>query len=81
MGILEGSCCPHYNSEAMRESAYKEQVSTGQIKPGWAIDEYSGVHYIDGKFHHAISSQDNNGVYHLEGTEVLPSETQKLHSK
>ena len=39
LGILRGSCCPHYSEEPHRIPAYRKAVAEGKIVPGLAIDD------------------------------------------
>src|SRR5262245_33012186 len=45
MGFLPGSCCPHYDGEIERRPAYHELLRTGQISPGYAIDDRVTTHF------------------------------------
>jgi peptidase E len=56
LGFLPHSNCPHYTSYS-RRSAYTKFVSSNEIKSGYAADDYAGLHFIDGKFSHAISNR------------------------
>lgn len=47
LGILPGSCCPHYSGEVDRRPAYRQLVATGRICGGIAIDDGAGVHFVD----------------------------------
>lgn len=48
LGLLAGSCCPHYSAEPQRKPTYERLVSTGEIVSGYAIDDGVGVHFVDG---------------------------------
>ena len=39
LGFLSGSCCPHYDGEAERRPAYHTLMQSGQVKPGYAIED------------------------------------------
>jgi dipeptidase E len=39
LGIIAGSCCPHYSSEPERQSVYQQYISNGALPNGLAIDD------------------------------------------
>jgi peptidase E len=47
LGLLKGSYCPHYDSEAQRKPLYRELVAAGTIPPGVACDDGAAAHFID----------------------------------
>ncbi len=63
LGFLDYSHCPHYHSEASRIPLYHENIKTGKLGEGYASDDRSGVHFVDGKFEKAVSLDENNNSY------------------
>jgi peptidase E len=57
LGLLAGSNCPHYDSEALRRPTFRTLVASGRISDGVAADDGAALHYVDGKLHRAISSR------------------------
>jgi len=51
LGWLQGSCCPHYDSEPGRRPTYRKLVASGKVKAGLALDDLAAAHYINGKLH------------------------------
>ena len=49
MGLLPGSCCPHYDGEVERRPAYHALMRSGEIKPGYAIEDGVAAHFRDGR--------------------------------
>lgn len=46
LGILQGSCCPHYDGEPGRQAAYHRLLKAGEVdRLGYAIDEGVGMHF------------------------------------
>jgi peptidase E len=39
LGLIAGSCCPHYSSEPKRQIAFQQQISNGDLPSGIAIDD------------------------------------------
>lgn len=86
LGFLEYSHCPHYHSEASRIPLYHKNIKTGKLTEGYACDDRSGVHFINGELKKAVSLDDKNNSYFVslkEGevveeklpVEILPSLT------
>jgi dipeptidase E len=64
LDILPDSFCPHFASQERRAS-YGNFIKSGEITAGYACDDYAAVHFIDGKFHRAISNRPYAKAYHL----------------
>ena len=45
LGLLAGSFCPHYSSEAARRPAYQALVADGTLAPGIACDDGAAAHF------------------------------------
>ncbi len=43
IGLMAGSCCPHYSSEPQRQPAFMACVAQGQLADGIAIDDGAAV--------------------------------------
>ena len=73
LGILQGSCCPHYDSEEERQPSYARLISEGALGPGYAIDDAAALHFLDGKLSKAISSKPGGQAYWVErqGDEIV----------
>ena len=65
LGILRGSCCPHYDGELLRRPSYQRLIKTGQIVDGIAFDDGAAAHYIDGELIRIVSSRPNARAYKL----------------
>ncbi|PWG73685.1 peptidase E, partial [Enterococcus hirae] len=46
LGMLPGSCCPHYSAEADRRPTYHRLIETGEMPAGIAIDDGAAVHFV-----------------------------------
>jgi len=57
LGLLAGSCCPHYDTELERRPAYHRLLATGAIQAGMAIDNWAALHFIDDSVHKVVSTQ------------------------
>jgi len=68
LGFLEGSCCPHYDSEPGRRSTYQSLVAKGSIRPGIALEDGVAAHFVNDHVEHYISSRPEAYAYHVERT-------------
>jgi dipeptidase E len=68
LGFLSGSCCPHYDGEALRRPAYEGYVATGELPDGWAVDDGAALVFAGEEFHEAVSFQPNAGARRVEKT-------------
>jgi peptidase E len=48
LGLLPGSMCPHYNSEAGRRQAYLSAVASEALPGGWALDDGVAALFVEG---------------------------------
>ncbi len=65
MGFLPGSCCPHYDGEAERRPAYHALMQSGDVKPGYAIEDAVAVHFSNGRFERAVSKRVGARAYYV----------------
>lgn len=59
LGILKGSCCPHYDGEVGRRETYHAMVESQELANGYAIDEATAIHFVGKKIHKVISVSTN----------------------
>ena len=68
LGIVPGSNCPHYDSEARRRPLYQSLVADGTLQPGYAADDGVGLHYVRGQLHEAVSDREGASAYRVDAT-------------
>lgn len=75
LGILPGSCCPHYDDEPERRPAYLTFVTSGAAKSGIALASHAAAHFVDGKLHKIITAKKDKLCYRVssQGEEELDS--------
>ncbi|GAB2528615.1 Type 1 glutamine amidotransferase-like domain-containing protein [Nocardia heshunensis] len=56
LGLLAGSCCPHYDAEDQRQPLYHRAIQKGELPPGYAIDNMVSLHFHGGELIDAVSS-------------------------
>ena len=65
LGFLQGSNCPHYDSERLRRPTYRKLVASGRILDGVAADDGVALHYVDGKLAKVVSSRPRAKGYRV----------------
>jgi peptidase E len=65
LGFLSGSCSPHYDGEAQRRPRFHQLLAEGKIKPGLALDDGAGAHFIGDHLHAIVTSRPNAHGYRL----------------
>lgn len=53
LGVIPGSCCPHYAQDAARRDAFQRAIAAGEIPPGWGLDDGAAIHFR-GREPHAL---------------------------
>ncbi len=81
LGFLEGSNCPHYDSEVNHRQAYQDLIKKG-MKDGYGTDDGVALHFVNEKLKKIVSSRQNASAYklHKEGESIIETklETQFL---
>jgi peptidase E len=66
LGLVRGSTCPHYDSEARRRPLYQRLVREGVLDPGIATDDGVGLHYVDGVLHEAVADRAHASAWRVD---------------
>ena len=64
LGFLKGSFCPHYNTPARRES-YKNKITSGEILPGYGVEDGPALHFIEGELKRVIGIAGDQAVVYI----------------
>jgi peptidase E len=65
LGLLRGSFCPHYDSEALRRPTYQRLVAGGGLPAGWAADDAAALHFVDGELAEVVVSSPDAAAYRV----------------
>ena len=65
LGFLPGSCCPHYDGEVQRRPSYHRLLASGEISPGVAIEDWTGVHFKNTEIHSVVTSKRGARAYSM----------------
>lgn len=66
LGLLPGSFCPHYNSEANRRPLYHQFVGSGALPGGLAADDGVGLVFEDGALAEVVTFLPGGAAYRVE---------------
>jgi peptidase E len=66
LGMLAGSFCPHYQSEAQRRPLYQRLVADGTLPGGLACDDGVAAHFIDDTLDAMVSDHPVGIGYRVE---------------
>ena len=57
LGLLPGTCCPHYDGEPERRPALHRLVASGAVPAALALDDGVAAHFIERKLSRIVSSR------------------------
>ena len=63
LGLLKGSCSPHYHSSKDRAAIYQDMILNGKMKPGYGLDENAGLYFENGKVAKVLAGDAKSKVY------------------
>lgn len=66
LGLVPGSCCPHYDGEAERKPAFRRLIAEGRIAPGIAIDDGAAALYGKGRLERVLAWREGAAAYRVE---------------
>lgn len=63
LGLLPGSCCPHYNVEGERRPSYHRMIAAGEMLQGYGVDEGAALHFVDDAPPRVVTSHPDVTAY------------------
>jgi peptidase E len=67
LGLIGGSCCPHYSSEPERRPAFRRAIANGSMPAGLAIDDGVAVLLQHDRPPQAFAARSKAGAYLISG--------------
>jgi len=64
--LLQGSFCPHYDSESLRRPRFEELVGSGALPDGYAADDGVGLLFESRNVVEAVASLPGQHAYRVE---------------
>ena len=80
LGLLPGSTCPHYDSEARRRPLYQSLVRDGVVPPGIATDDGIGLHFTGTELTAVLSDRDGCAAYRVDRDGEVRLEPERLRT-
>jgi dipeptidase E len=65
LGFLRGSNSVHHDSDPARPPVYLEAVRSGEIPPGWAVDDGAGLIFRGGALDDVVSARPGARAYEV----------------
>jgi dipeptidase E len=65
LGLLKGSHCPHYDKEAPRRPLYLKLIGSGQMKPGYAVDNDAGLYFEGPDLKRVVSTHPDAKAFYV----------------
>jgi ketosteroid isomerase-like protein len=66
LGLLQGSFCPHYDERTELRFSFRELITDGDIKNGYGVEDYCGLHFINNQLYNVISSRKGARAYFVK---------------
>jgi peptidase E len=66
LGVIAGSCCPHFTTEPERAAAYRAHLADGRIPAGYAIGDGAALVLSDEHVAAACIARSGSGVWRAD---------------
>ena len=81
LGILPGSCCPHYDSEKDRRPSVHKFIEQEKIKSVYAIEDGAAIHFVDDAPYKNLSFFKDSKVFFVDKkNSIIQEKPQKMVS-
>jgi dipeptidase E len=76
LGLLPGSCCPHYDGEQQRGPAFHRLIKSGELSAGLAADDGAALVFSGTQLSEVVSSRPDAAAYRVKRDKEKVSEKQ-----
>lgn len=66
LGFLEGSFCPHFDKRGELRRAYRKMISSGDLDPGYGVQDGVALHYYGTELKHVISAVPDAKAFYVK---------------
>jgi peptidase E len=66
LGLLPGSCCPHYDGDEQRRPMYRQFIESGELSHGWAADDGAALVFHGEILSEVVASRPGSAAYRVE---------------
>ena len=63
LGILPFSNCVHYDGEPSRREAFTRAIASGELRPGYAVDDGAALHFEGRELREVVASRRGANAY------------------
>jgi peptidase E/ketosteroid isomerase-like protein len=74
LGFLEGSFCPHYDNRGELRRAYRKMITSGEIDPGYGVQDGVALHYIGTELKYIVSSAPDAKAFMVKRSGIRVTE-------
>jgi peptidase E len=72
LGLLDGSFCPHYDSEPQRRPTYTRLVREGKLPPGHAADDHVALSYAGTELEEIVAAHPGPQAWRVDASGETP---------
>jgi dipeptidase E len=81
VGLLPGSCCPHYDGEAQRRPVFRALVAAGELTDGLAADDGAALVFHGETLSEVVASRPEAAGYRVSRTADAQSTEQRIPAR
>lgn len=81
LGLLPGSCCPHYDGEAQRRPTFRRLISAGELTDGWAADDGAALVFDGESLNEVVASRPAAAGYRVVRTAGTQAAEQRIPAR
>jgi dipeptidase E len=76
LGLLPGTCCPHYDGEQERRPTLHALIAQRAVPAALALDDGVAAHFVGSERSRVVTSRPNARAYevHVDGDETVETE-------
>jgi len=75
LGMLPGTCCPHYDGEPERRPTLRRMVTRGAVTRALALDDGAAAHFVGRRLRRVVTSRPDSSAYDVRRVGSSPVET------
>lgn len=66
LGLLQGSVCPHYDVDALRQPAYRTAIAQKRLPAGYAIQDRAALYFENERLAETVSSDEGSEAFFVK---------------
>jgi peptidase E len=66
LGFLQGSFCPHYDTEPERRPRYRALVASGEVAPGLAAEDLVALHFVGTELAEIVAAESSGEAFRVD---------------